>query len=59
MRCKACNVILEDHEAVRKDTQGEYYDLCSVCLSSIYKSELYEDDYVIDVPEDLLTFDEF
>ena len=59
MRCRACNVILEDHEAVRKDTRGEYCDLCSVCLSSIYKSELYEDDYVVDVPQDLLTFDEF
>ena len=58
MRCKACNVILEDHEAVRKDSRGEYYDLCSVCLKSIYQSELYDDNYLVNIPEDLLTLDD-
>lgn len=33
MRCKACNTILEDHEATRKVKQtGEYLDMCDRCL---------------------------
>lgn len=31
MRCKACNVILTDYEATRKDKTGEYIDLCGQC----------------------------
>jgi len=32
MRCKACNIILENHELSRKDKiTGEYLDLCSTC----------------------------
>jgi len=34
MRCKACNVILEDHELTKKDSNGHFFDLCSYCLSS-------------------------
>ena len=29
MRCKACNVILDDIEVAKKDVNGEYYDLCA------------------------------
>lgn len=35
MRCKACNVVLTEFESVRKDTNGEYTDLCSLCLSTL------------------------
>jgi hypothetical protein len=32
MRCKACNIILENHELSRKDKiTGEFLDLCSTC----------------------------
>ena len=31
MRCKACNTLLEEFEAVKKDNRGEYIDLCSTC----------------------------
>lgn len=34
MRCKACNVILEDHELTKKDSNGLFFDLCSYCLAS-------------------------
>ena len=34
MRCKACNVILEDHELTKKDSNGRFFDLCSYCLAS-------------------------
>ena len=33
MRCKACNVILDDIEVAKKDVNGEYYDLCGDCLT--------------------------
>ena len=28
MRCKACDVILDDVEALKKDARGVHYDLC-------------------------------
>ena len=35
MRCKACDVILNDYELSRKDQDsGEFLDLCSSCLVS-------------------------
>jgi hypothetical protein len=33
MRCKACDVILDDLEILKKDVNGIHYDLCSECLS--------------------------
>jgi len=33
MKCKACDVLLEDYETVKKDTSGDYFDLCSYCLN--------------------------
>lgn len=33
MRCKACDVLLNDIEIVRKDkATGEYLDLCTGCF---------------------------
>ena len=31
MRCKACDDLLTDREAARKDTRGVHLDLCSQC----------------------------
>ena len=33
MRCKACDVILDDTETVKKDANGVHYDLCTDCLT--------------------------
>ena len=33
MRCKACDVILDDLEILKKDANGVHYDLCSECLA--------------------------
>ncbi len=33
MRCRACDVILDDTETVKKDASGVYYDLCTDCLT--------------------------
>ena len=33
MRCKACDVILEDYELRAKDSYGNYFDMCYNCIS--------------------------
>ena len=33
MRCKACDVILDDLEILKKDANGIHYDLCTECLT--------------------------
>ena len=33
MRCKACDVILDDLEILKKDANGVDYDLCTECLT--------------------------
>jgi len=44
MRCRACNVILTDQEAVKKDKQtGEFLDMCLGCLYGVEDSDDYID----------------
>ena len=33
MRCKACDMILDDVELTRKDSRGDFFDLCNTCYS--------------------------
>ena len=33
MRCKACDTILDDVELTRKDSYGDFFDLCNTCYS--------------------------
>lgn len=35
MHCRACDTMLNDFETTRKDTRGEYLDLCSCCFDEI------------------------
>lgn len=37
MHCLSCNSILSDYEASRKDTHGDYLDLCNTCYYPIRK----------------------
>jgi hypothetical protein len=47
-RCKACDVILNEHELKRKDPMtDEYLDLCHECLSESNQA-LYESDGFLD-----------
>jgi len=46
MRCRACNTELTDNESTRKDTNGEFFDLCKDCLTSV-KISLYEQEATI------------
>ena len=34
MRCKACDVILDDIETLKKDANGVHYDMCTECLTA-------------------------
>lgn len=44
MRCRACNVELNDIESTRKDPNtGEFVDLCSGCLSEVRRAQYAED----------------
>ncbi len=33
MRCRACDVLLDDLETLKKDHRGVHYDLCTDCLT--------------------------
>jgi|TARA_E500000318_G_scaffold45781_2_gene43251 hypothetical protein len=57
MRCKACNVLLEDREVTLKDKKtGEFLDLCGECLhesnEAIFDQEQPEFAVFIDDPID-------
>ena len=60
MRCKACNTLLEDFEAVKKDNRGEYIDLCSTCyavsLATEWDLEAKDDSGIISLDEYLTDF---
>jgi hypothetical protein len=45
-RCVACDKNLNDYESTRKDTYGNYLDMCNSCLSTIK-----DDVLVIDRPD--------
>lgn len=56
MRCKACNVALDDDESTWKDLEtGEFYDLCRKCWSANRTFELefeYKMGYNYGIPKD-------
>jgi NAD-dependent SIR2 family protein deacetylase len=35
MKCQSCETMLNDHESTRKDTHGNYVDLCNSCYHEI------------------------
>lgn len=35
MRCAACNSALSDYEATRKNSNGDFVDLCNYCFETI------------------------
>jgi|10_taG_2_1085330.scaffolds.fasta_scaffold126979_2 hypothetical protein len=59
MRCKACNVLLEETELTRKDKlTGQFIDLCNTCYK-VSNETLIE--YVTELPNDAdrINIDEF
>lgn len=56
MRCKACNVILDDSELTKKDTNGDFIDLCGNCLHASSLIEVDNDTtFVTNYQDDLFT----
>lgn len=60
MRCIACNKALGDFESTRKDSEGQFVDLCNYCYgqSGIYAEEredLRDEEVIIDEDNDPLT----
>lgn len=35
MRCYCCNRVLNDFESTRKDTHGNYLDICNKCFRDV------------------------
>ncbi len=33
MKCRACDVLLDDLEVLKKDVRGVHYDMCTECLT--------------------------
>jgi hypothetical protein len=53
MRCKACDVLLDDLETLKKDSRGIHYDLCTDCLTvSIAANWELENMAEVDVDDD-------
>jgi len=58
MKCKACNVDLDDIESTRKDPNtGEFLDLCGGCLSEIKRAKFEEECEWPEVIEGLVSDD--
>jgi len=59
MRCKACNVLLEETELTRKDKlTGQFIDLCNICYK-VSNETLIEYDSEIPNDMDRVNLDEF
>lgn len=58
MRCKACNVILDDTELTKKDSNGDFIDMCNNCLYASGAVEVDNDMFVINYQNELFTNDD-
>jgi len=55
MRCKACDIILEEYELNRKcSITNSFLDLCSQCAN--ISDQVLEDTYIDDVSNTYVTF---
>lgn len=48
MRCKICDVKLNNSELLRKDVEGNHMDTCNKCIGAIYENT-DEFDFILDV----------
>lgn len=51
MKCNCCDKILSDYEATRKDTHGEYLDLCTQCYYPIRKDVELSNNFDLHIQE--------
>jgi len=64
MRCRACDVLLDDLEVLKKDANGVHYDMCTECLTvsiathwELENTESIDNDGII-LQDDILTLQE-
>jgi len=64
MRCRACDVLLDDLEVLKKDANGVHYDMCTECLTvsiathwELENTESSDNDGII-LQDDVLTLQE-
>jgi hypothetical protein len=64
MRCRACDVLLDDLEVLKKDANGVHYDMCTECLTvsiathwELENTESIDNDGTI-LQDDVLTLQE-
>ena len=52
MRCSCCNSALSDYEAARKDSHGDYLDLCTACYYPIRKEVELSNNFDLSIIDD-------
>ena len=64
MRCRACDVLLDDLEVLKNDANGVHYDMCTECLTvsiathwELENTESIDNDGTI-LQDDVLTLQE-
>lgn len=58
MRCKACDVILDDTELTKKDANGDFIDMCNNCLYAAGAVEVDNDIFVTNYQNEVFTNDD-
>jgi len=58
MRCKACNVILDDTELTKKDQNGDFIDMCNNCHYAAGAVEVDNDMFVTNYQNEVFTNDD-
>lgn len=53
MRCLACNKTLKEYEAVRKDEEGNFIDLCGGCYRYSNVEDIYKRTDKTEIEQDL------
>jgi hypothetical protein len=60
MRCKACDKLLSEFEAVRKSKDtGEFFDLCNECYSFVKDDTQVVENYTLLNLQDDVDIDEY
>jgi hypothetical protein len=49
--CAACDCLLTDIEATRKDIHGDYVELCNVCIYPIRKEIALSNNFDLNIVE--------
>lgn len=57
MRCKSCDQLLDDQDAVKRDEYGEYLDLCPYCYKISEQAMLDACDDPANIEEEVVKYE--